>query len=201
MLWKSSPPCHVFRIFWGMTIYRTPYYCLGYIHTRRESLFSFFFFFSFLTPLPLKQTQRHAAGGEGGAAAVLFSGSCCLHMPVRLVNGLTDSTELMNHASEDRWVSGAAFRSHVRPWPHAAFPPTLVCRRQPRLCTLPATDLLHNGALESAGRCHSVTSSFFHFPPQPYIIIKHSWFARWFLYISAGIWSKKQQPERQFEED
>lgn len=122
MLWESSPPCHVFRIFWGMTIYRTPYYCLGYIHTRRESLFSFLFF-SFLTPLPLKQTQRHAAGGEGGRRRQQFvQRSCCLHMPVRLVSGLTDSTELMNHASEDRWVSGAVFRSHVRLWPHAAFP-------------------------------------------------------------------------------
>lgn len=81
---------------------------------------SFLFFFF---PHPASsQTNSEACSRGGGGWQQFVQQSCCLPMPVRLVTGLTDSTELMNHASEDRWVSGAVFRSHVRLWPHAAFP-------------------------------------------------------------------------------
>lgn len=111
MFSKSSPPCHVSRTLWAMTIYRTPYYCLCYIHTRRESLFFFFFSLRFLSNKPrgMQQGER----GQQQQQQQFVQQSCCLHMPVRLFTGLTDFTELMNHESVDRWVSGGVFRSHI----------------------------------------------------------------------------------------
>lgn len=138
------------------------------IQGGRASFLFFFPFFSFLTPLPLKQTQRHAAGGEGAAVC-----SAVLLPP---------------HASQARywpdwfdWTNESCVWGQMSQWSCVQVPcspvasrclsPTLVCRRQPQLRALPATDLLHNGALESAGRCHSVTSSFFHSPPPPHHIL------------------------------
>lgn len=99
-----------------MTIYRTLYNCLPYIHTRRESLFSFFFFF--LTPLPLKRTERHAEGERGQRRFV--QQSCCLHMPVRAFYW----PDLFYWTNES-WVCGQMSQSscvHVSMWLHAASP-------------------------------------------------------------------------------
>lgn len=97
-----------------MTIYRTLYYCLPYIHTRRESLS--FFFLRFLSH-KLKGMQR----GRGGRGS-FFSNPAASTCQSGLFTGLTYLTELMNHESVDRWVSQAVFRSHVSMWLHAAFP-------------------------------------------------------------------------------